>query len=244
MSQNYKNALQEFFQSKGLSLPQYTSERVGGEPHDPIWRSSVVVSNGDVFEGDKKSSKKLAEQSVAQIALESVVGTDFCSSHISKKSIWVQEYHEEEYSFDFKSKNKKVAVLIDIENVPSALSEFIGRVFTTNLKIYVFISKGHPIIEKIEGTKSYEDPRVKMIVVPSTRSDGADVGMTMMAATLIERKSYDTYFVITKDHFGEALADCIRNYGKMALYPEKKKAYCEANVKYTIEKMEEYLEKL
>lgn len=72
MSKNSKNTLQELFQRKQLPLPIYNSERVGGTDHSPLWKSTVILYDGQKFQGNLSSNKSNADISAADIALSHV----------------------------------------------------------------------------------------------------------------------------------------------------------------------------
>lgn len=64
-----KTALQEYYQSQKLPLPVYKTQMCGGTQHEPQYESVHVSPNKRIFTATG-SSKKTAEQNVAQIALE------------------------------------------------------------------------------------------------------------------------------------------------------------------------------
>lgn len=64
-----KNILQEYFQKKHLSLPDYESKQVGIIDNQIEWQSRVTLADGRSFVGDVVYSKKAAESSAAANAL-------------------------------------------------------------------------------------------------------------------------------------------------------------------------------
>ncbi|XP_068335834.1 double-stranded RNA-binding protein 1-like isoform X2 [Pyrus communis] len=62
----FKNLLQELIQKEGFSIPIYSS-RMSGEPHIPVFVSSVEIE-GETFMGQEARSKKQAELSAAKVA--------------------------------------------------------------------------------------------------------------------------------------------------------------------------------
>ncbi|XP_050137019.1 double-stranded RNA-binding protein 1-like isoform X2 [Malus sylvestris] len=62
----FKNLLQELIQKEGFSIPVYSS-RMSGEPHVPVFVSSVEIE-GETFMGQEARSKKQAELSAAKVA--------------------------------------------------------------------------------------------------------------------------------------------------------------------------------
>ncbi|TQD71655.1 hypothetical protein C1H46_042808 [Malus baccata] len=62
----FKNLLQELIQKEGFSIPIYSS-RMSGEPHIPVFVSSVEIE-GETFIGQEARSKKQAELTAAKVA--------------------------------------------------------------------------------------------------------------------------------------------------------------------------------
>ena len=192
-----KNRLQEYFQKKDLDLPIYSTARAGGEDHNPTWISQVSLCDGRIFVSDPHSKKKYAELESATDALAAL-------------EIHNIESDTMKYCINFNDSN--VVICIDVENQPCAIAEFVKNVSSTNVTVYGFISDGHPLQKKLEISYYLRDERVNLIKIPSTRADGADIGMSMIVGSFIETMNYGLYMIISNDHFGEALADCIRGY--------------------------------
>jgi len=68
---NYVAILQEHLQKLGKKLPEYEFDRVGGEDHVPLFVSHVFIGKKTTFSGSPKSSKILAKQDAARVAVES-----------------------------------------------------------------------------------------------------------------------------------------------------------------------------
>ena len=66
---DYKSALQERLQARGLGLPEYRVAAEHGPEHDKMFEVEVRV-NGDVAATASGRSKKDAEQQAAQRALQ------------------------------------------------------------------------------------------------------------------------------------------------------------------------------
>ena len=194
-----KNDLQEYFQKLHISLPTYTTSQASGKNHQPQWVSQVKIADGRIFMSTPQVSKKLAESEVAFIAHEAIVenGVDI------KKP-------EPEYIFVFD--NHDVAVFIDVENQSGALRDLIKKIYSKGITFYAFYSKGHPLGRKIKETNYASDERIKFKEVPSTRNDGADIGIIMTIGALLETNAFSTYIIVSNDHFAEAAADVIRGW--------------------------------
>ena len=72
-SWDHKTRLQEIVQSFGLPLPQYRLVREEGPPHRRTFEVEVVLPDGRAFSG-VGASKKQAQQSAAEKALEAIEG--------------------------------------------------------------------------------------------------------------------------------------------------------------------------
>lgn len=67
-----KTRLQEALQSRGLPLPRYTLEEVGGEPHEQWFVASCEVAALSLRGTGRGSSRRRAEQEAAQQVLEAL----------------------------------------------------------------------------------------------------------------------------------------------------------------------------
>lgn len=199
---SFKNDLQEYFQKRKLPIPTYTTTRAGGVAHDPRWVAQVTLSDGRIYVSSPYSSKKSAELEAAETAIEAL-----------EEDGVVVEKPDPEHAYYFRDHN--VIALIDVENQPAALGEMVEKTSSSGMSIYAFYSRGHPLGRKIEGTDYVSDERVNIIEVPSTRSDGADVGMMVMLGMMLETSPATTYIIISNDHFAEAAADVVREYHQM-----------------------------
>lgn len=73
LTTNPKSILNEFCQKKNISSPIYECEQVGGQSHNPLFISDVkfLFNNQLVaFRGNEQYSRKKAEISVAQMAID------------------------------------------------------------------------------------------------------------------------------------------------------------------------------
>lgn len=181
-----KNKLQEVLMRRNLPVPSYDTQRVGGEDHDPSWISIVTfqTKDGVVVEmsGPLCNTKKAAELTVAKIAIDSL--------RVDKMSPVLK---------------KPFTILIDIENQPKALLHIHNTIELTS-SVYGFISEGHPLVSKMKKNEETIQ-QFKLIVVPSTRPNGADVGMCMK----VNEVSDDIILIVSGDNFVHALCDCVNS---------------------------------
>jgi ribonuclease-3 len=67
-----KTRLQEALQSRGLALPRYALEEVGGEPHEQWFVASCEVPELALRGTGRGSSRRRAEQAAAQNVLDAM----------------------------------------------------------------------------------------------------------------------------------------------------------------------------
>jgi hypothetical protein len=108
---SFKNKLQEYCQKNKLGFPTYSTQRCGGSNHKPLFESTLTL-NEKLFVGVKSSSKKEAEQNVAEL----------CYS-ILFSSLKPEEIHP----------SKPFIVYIDLENKPNVVTEFLEKFSSTNI---------------------------------------------------------------------------------------------------------------
>lgn len=195
-----KNELQEYCQKRNIPTPKYVTKFVGGEPHAPLWQSTAFIGGQGTsftFLGKVFSSKKKAELSAANKAMEyidkikikSIVSINPSDQHTEKTSPIVS------------------AILVDVENATDSLKDLLQGPCITGVDIYLFFSTANPFIEKY--TDVIQEHKLKMIEVPSKHRDAADVALTLAMGRFVERMKYKNYFIITRDHFADALVECL-----------------------------------
>ncbi|MCA9330002.1 hypothetical protein KDA11_05110 [Candidatus Saccharibacteria bacterium] len=98
-------------------------------------------------------------------------------------------------------------LIIDLENVgPKRANEMLAKY--RGINIYVFASKNHPTWNKFAAE------HVTRIETIPGRRDGADVQIAFHMGYLVHEVPPSSHFIIwTADHFGFALAECIRAHG-------------------------------
>lgn len=200
-----KNELQEYFQRRKKSIPSYDTFKTGGSDHEPLWTSHVKIYNGGIFSSGPQKNKKQAELKAAEEALKKLEENGL----------------DPEYTHNFSFSDKKINILVDIENKPGFISEFIDSVKTKNVKIIGFLSCGSSLKRKMEERGITKDKRVELITIPSIRSDGADVGMCVYTGYLLGSSNALAYIIVSGDKFAGALGDCIEDYLKVLPIPPR-----------------------
>lgn len=195
-----KSKLQEIYQKQGLPLPQYILTRIGGSDHAPLFRSTVILPCGKKYTSEG-SSRKDAEKKVAEKAIIEIRGKTRVRSRTKER----------------------VCILVDLENrpkIPEQLSEYLQF---PNIDLIAFASTEHHTIQNLRNLSL---KGVKIIEVPCTRKDGADVGLTLFMGVLLYQNSkvngsYNHFIIVSGDNFGYCLKDCVEGIDKMIpnIYP-------------------------
>ncbi len=185
-----KNQLQEFFQKKGLRLPEYTYTREGGGDHCPEWYCEVELPCKTTFKTSMCASKKNSSKQAAEMALSwlNVYKTTMLKE-VKKKQIHLRM--------------KDVAhifVLLDLENVPHGYRDLCDRVCfdpspeggsesssdDSNVTIVGFVGYAAPHIRSkiLREQKEYGRP-IFVIEACSSCNDAADLKMCMWVGELM-----------------------------------------------------------
>lgn len=219
-----KNTLQEHFQKLGKPLPRYTTVRKGGSDHTPRFLSTVILANGDKFRGTG-SNKKKAELRAAEKAVKVVISTSPKSPPRPSSRLLsngpppgLTKMSPDEATWrrtavlPFKPKGKvaeyeKTGIFIDVENQHTMVEKLIKKIgFCSGIEIMAFASTDHPSLRKLRDQNS---SILQIVEVPCTRKDGADVGLTLSVGISLVQKDYQNIIIVTNDHFGDALAECV-----------------------------------
>lgn len=189
-----KNQIQEFCQKRGLSMPKYLTTRLPSPAHQPEFVSKLAFNNS-TFEGEIASSKRRAELSAAEIALQSL--------------------EEEKITQQIVYDGPPVLILVDLENQPRAVEQLQERInldASTNIYILVFVSKISHLSEQV-----WDNERIKKHIVPSVRSDAADTYMIFMAGLWSTDLSYRNFIIMSRDHFAKTLEEIFHYHKKEAI---------------------------
>ena len=114
--------------------------------------------------------------------------------------------------------NNRYLVLDDVENQQKAVDYFIKNYKKDDVDLVAFISIGHHLKYKINT----EDSRIKMIEVPSTRKNSADIGLVVYLTHFLtlHKNQYKKIILVSGDHFIAPLADILNSSSKMNLLLE------------------------
>jgi len=214
-----KNALQEHFQKLGKPLPMYTTVRKGGSDHTPRFLSTVILANGDKFRGSG-SNKKKAELRAAEKAVKVTIPQKSLSRQplSSGPPPGLTKMGPDEATWrrtavlPFKPKGKvteyeKTGIFIDVENQHAMVEKLLKQIgFCSGIEIMAFASTDHPSLRKL---REFHSSILQIVEVPCTRKDGADVGLTLSVGISLIQKDYQNIIIVTNDHFGDALAECV-----------------------------------
>jgi len=148
---------------------------------DGLWVANLLF-NLKTYTSDPYFNKVSAEKQVADIAL--------------------QDLKNNKVYINLKTKRKTV-IFIDVENRRNDISYFIDNVKSENIDILGFVSDDKDAVEK------YNDSRINIINVPSSRKDASDIGLSFVLGSFLINKPYENYIIISGDHFAKVLEECI-----------------------------------
>ena len=197
MQKNTKNELQEQYQRQRLPLPKYHCQRHGGSAHEPLWQSTVTISDGRTFTGEVCSNKSLADMSAAERALSGL-------TMVSHSLLTLADIPPTP-KINLTGLTSSTAVLVDVENLPKFIEEMGDRI--REYSVYAFVGEHHCLSDKNFGSE------VIKVLSPSTRSDGTDTCMQVYMGMLLAQEAYDDYIIVTRDHYGSALVEMITTSG-------------------------------
>jgi len=95
--------------------------------------------------------------------------------------------------------SKQPLILIDLENQGDSI-EFLREYEFDAADVWGIASQGHPILDKVSGLIVTKE-------IPTTVSDGADIGLCVLAARAMEQ--YSQLIVVSNDHFAVGLQECL-----------------------------------
>lgn len=148
---------------------------------DGLW-VAYLSFNLKTYTSDPHLNKVSAEKQVADIAL--------------------QDLKNNKVYINLKTKRKTI-IFIDVENRRNDISYFIDNIKSENIHILGFVSDDKDAVQK------YEDPRINIINVPSSRKDASDIGLSFVLGSFLINNPYENYIIISGDHFAKVLEECI-----------------------------------
>jgi hypothetical protein len=177
-----KNDLQEYIQKNKLDFPCYKTEK---NQDDNMWVCKLFV-NSNIYTSDKFPNKSSAEKHAAEIALLDI--------ERSKKYIEINMNH--------------IFIFIDLENRQTDIFEFFDTVKSQGVTIIGFISHEHVLLPKF---RLITDDRFKLVEIPSTRKDAADIGLSLILGHYLTVHKCEICIIISGDHFAKVLEECINH---------------------------------
>ena len=187
-SKNCKNRLQEYCQQRKLPLPIYDAYRIDINGDNKPFRCDAILINengthinGVGFGKRIKESEKDAARHILTI-LEKHQRSNIV--HISNAYL--------------KESQRYVAIYLDMENINvKHLSELfkLNRYDPNQFLFIGCLSTGH---HYAQTTFNFDGISFQKVLVPSTRSDAADIGMIMHSIVNHPQKAIKIIFVSTK----------------------------------------------
>lgn len=187
-----KSSLFEYYAKKRDTLPVFKTERVGGSDHQPLFQSTVTLSNRTQHLGEASTSKKEAESSAAEVAFLSL-----SNSNIDKEDRAVVHAYPESPPLHL----GRVVCIIDYENLPN--------MFETAMTFSKVIEQIYVVIGDHHHNSSQEFPGAIKILCPSMAANAVDHCMTMMVGSFLQVNRFDTYVLVSRDKFVSPVCEMI-----------------------------------
>lgn len=180
----YKNILQEFCQKEKIDLPVYeTSIFEDGF----VSTAYVKLEDQILFAGGKfKNKKKQSELSAAKHLL-------------GKLNTYLEDNKVDIFP------NKPTRILVDLENIP--INDLFSKYNFENVIFEIFATENSSCLTKLDKKS---DILMNIHTVKSSRRDAADILMTLYVRQLFYNQ--ENLIIITKDHFGDSLMDCLDEF--------------------------------
>lgn len=176
-----KNDLQEYFQKRSLSCPKYETEKIGGSDHQPLFQSTVSFS---IFNKN--------------YIVKGEVSSNKKTAEMSAAEKALINVQEKQKIINKKQLNTKICLVVDLENKP-----VFGDVHCNyeNLTTIGVCSRNCTV----------KNVPFQKIVVESLSKDSADTAIILLIAKMILKNDFQTIIILTKDHFGKNVEDCIKS---------------------------------
>jgi hypothetical protein len=171
---------------------KFNYDKIGGTDNEPIWKISLFIDNAFIDSIEEKSKKNGKEYLINQFMK---------NKDDDKKDIEIKYDFDKFSSIELDNYNK--IILIDADNTVKL------EKFNSNI-LYIFFSAKNAIKDRILIWKM-NNPNVKYIITPSTISDATDHYMSFYLGWISNKLENKQLYILTKDHFGEALEKFIPN---------------------------------
>ena len=242
---NYKGMLQEYFMKHRLPIPKYHTRKVRGLSHCPTFGCTITLHDGITVDSNG-TTKKEAEHNAARLALQSlkVIPTkrDIFTTSLSKDvSLSRKSIIETVTSLPPPPpkiiSGLSVTIFIDLENRAGEAMKIATVTEQYNIsEVIGFAATGKSVLDK-----SYPE-FMKLVTVPSSRADGADIGIIMTVTNYLVKGLVDCVIVLTGDHFGHALVDCIRAFKQIGGNKDYRACCCSriTDIEKALRNLQEY----
>lgn len=182
-----KNRLQEYFQKRNLTLPEYTYESCFEDDKSPLWKSKVEVwipfhKNGDTefyeFLSGECVSKKEASKKAAMLALEEI---EKIEQRLKKLKFLDKIKLKEDSTHTF--------IFLDLENVPNSFMETCEHINLSGRKdihLIGFTNKdSEHIRKKVTSESEYYGQSIHLAKVLSSGKDAADIAICFFIGQIL-----------------------------------------------------------
>jgi hypothetical protein len=209
---NYKNFLQEMCMKTGLHLPKYQSESTS--EHGLLeWKTTLEIF-GKKFKS-VKPNKKEGEQEVARQAFlsqnkkkEETTKEKEIAKQPSKPPYQVlaaPKFFDDEILLRKPSNSlpPKIAVIIDLENLPKFPQEVKDLVDIEGLSFFSVCSKHYHSVD------TFDVKGIEMILSPTMGQNASDICMMTLIGSWLAKETYGEYVLVSRDKFVVSLKEII-----------------------------------
>ena len=196
MTESYKNLLQEYFQKNKLPLPVYNCININSDKTNPIWKSAVFCFNME-FTGIG-NTKKAAENTSAKNACTHF----FVAKNTIKSDAPIKQ--KVNSLADIQFDKYKTVLLVDGENCDININKI-----SKDILILIFVSKN--TTKKLVFQLQNDEENCYLFISERVGPDAADHLLTFYAGKLSVLHPKKSYYVFTKDHYGEFLETFMDN---------------------------------
>ena len=211
----YKNLVNEYCQRNRLTA-KYQTIRAGGVDHQPLFRSTVYIGKKNAT-GEILTSKIAAEQSAAFKLLQQLQSTEpplpSVSPNFNKNGLdqnISNSTNLPKVVQNTDADDKKTLVIVDLENQQNHIKDMEDFNCRKSDKTTFLVVYSRLCATKISSS-------VSSVIINSGYKDSADTGIIVIVTQYIISGQYETIDLVTRDHFGYALLDVLKQF-----YPELK----------------------
>lgn len=203
MDKSWKNLLQELCYKATIKQPIYKTIRVdNGKDHAPIWHSVCTILD-NIFEANGNTIKE-AELNCAKLAYEYYLQDNLTLHLVNNKRNIIDKIQKVNELNDIDLNLYSKIILVDGENIEIDQSRI-----NEDMLILIFVAKNTTKNVVFELQKKFSNYFV--FISDCVGRDAADHLLTFYAGKLSIINNNKSYYVFTRDHYGEFIEKFMNN---------------------------------